>query len=127
MHKKLLKESTYSIFEDSTTLNQNLLFELKVRPEVEAAWILGGYVWVTLKGPEKFKKKMKISINDNLDTKLNKAQISQQAEEDQPTIINTPSLNPSLDDPLNLSTSSLHNRSLPLTSQPTSPMQPVTA
>ena len=70
--KKMLKNTSFSTFEDSTALNQNLLFELKDRPEVEAAWILGGSVWVILHGPEKNKKKMKVSINDNLDVKLAK-------------------------------------------------------
>jgi hypothetical protein len=70
--KKMLKNRTFSVFEDSTALNQNLLFELKDRPEVEAAWILGGSVWAILNGPEKNKKKIKVSINDNLDIKLSK-------------------------------------------------------
>jgi hypothetical protein len=65
--KKMLKNTSFSMFEDATGINKRLLRELKDRPEVESAWIMGGKVWAKLHGRD---RKMKISINDNLDYKL---------------------------------------------------------
>jgi hypothetical protein len=119
--KKMLKNTPCSMFEDATQLNQNLLFELKDRPEVEAAWILGGAVWAILQGST---KKIKVSINDNLDVKLSQAtHTAPHQTPPHPTVIHTPSqqansqmsltssspLNDPFNDPLNLSTSSRPN------------------
>jgi hypothetical protein len=65
--KKNLKGSGCVLFEDATRLNKQLVLDLKARPEVESSWTMGGKVWAKLKGSG---KKIKVSINDNLDYRL---------------------------------------------------------
>ena len=65
--KKTLKGLGCVLFEDATQLNKQLVINLKARPEVESSWTMGGKVWAKLKGSG---KKIKVSINDNLDYRL---------------------------------------------------------
>jgi hypothetical protein len=62
--KKILKNSGFVVFEDTTWVNRRLINALNNRAEVEKAWCIGGSVWVKLKNND---KKLKVGINDNLD------------------------------------------------------------
>jgi hypothetical protein len=87
--KKQLKGSGTVLFEDATKLNKQLVIDLKARPEVESSWTMGGKVWAKLKGSG---KKIKVSINDNLDYRLRHVVIPPQETNltpDQETVQNT--------------------------------------
>ena len=86
-NKKMLKGSTTVVYEDSPQLSRDLMKALKLIPEVESTWYLGGKVWAKLKnGPKKYK----FSINDNINTKVQKlyrmatAALAQQTTHRQP-------------------------------------------
>jgi hypothetical protein len=65
--KKTLKGKKLVIHEDGTSLNRTLINDLNRRAEVEQAWQMGGKVWVKLTDGPKFK----VTINDDLNWKLN--------------------------------------------------------
>ena len=68
--KKMLKGKPLVVHEDATLLNRQLINDLNKRPKVESVWTVGGKIWIKLSATQ---KKMKITINDNLNYKLRTA------------------------------------------------------
>jgi hypothetical protein len=65
--RKVLKKKGYVIHEDTSYQNRSLLNTLSDRPEVEYAWCMGGKIFVKKHNSD---QKIKISIIDDIDTKL---------------------------------------------------------